>query len=184
VTRAGSTSRTFDTSWVDAQQRFTRRLLWTAGGLLVVLVALIFLSSVWPRRVLGFLYPDGTCSATAAGMVIADRSRRYEMSQPSQSVIELTCGGGNVRLVIGIHPDTGLVARTYPFRAAGARWPAPGEVQGVARAPSELAGFLAFGSLIMSDLELRSMWGRLRVDRLEGARPVGTFTFWARRGPE
>jgi hypothetical protein len=137
----------FDTSWVEAQQRFNRRLLWTAGGLLGALVALILLYSVWPRRVRGFLYADGTCSATAAGTVVADRNRRYEMSQPSRSVVELACG--NVRLVIGLHPDTGLVVGTYPFRAAKARW--------------------------------QSMWGRLRVDRLERARPVGSFTFWARR---
>jgi len=172
----------FDTSWVEAPQRFTRRLLWTAGGLLVALVALTFLYSVWPRRVRGFLYPDGTCSAPAAGTVVADRNHPYEISQPPRSVVELSCGGGNVRLVIGLHPDSGFVVGTYPFRAAGAGWPAPGEVQGVAHAPSALAGFLTFGSLVLSDVELRSMWGRLRVDRLEGARPVGGFTFWARRG--
>lgn len=150
----------FDTSWVEAQQRFTRRVLWTAAGLVAVLVALTLLSSVWPRRVRGFLYPDGTCSATVAGTVVADRVFQYQMSQPSRSVVELTCGGGNVRLVIGLHPDTGLVVGTYPFRATRARWPAPGEVQGVAHAPSSLAGFLTFISLILSDVELRSMWGR------------------------
>lgn len=172
----------FDTSWVEAEHRFTLRLLWTAGGLLGALVVLTFLYSVWPRRVGGFLYPDGTCSATAAGTVVADRSLPYAMSQPSRSVVELACG--NVRLVIGLRSDTGLAVGTYPFRAAGARGPAPGEVQGVARAPSGVAGFLAFGSLVLSDVELRSIWGRLHVDRLERGRPVGSFTFWARRGPQ
>lgn len=171
----------FDTSWITAQRRFTRRVLWGAGAVVGAFIALALLYSVWPRRVRGLLYPDGTCWASAAGTVVADSGMPYEVSQPSPSVLELRCD--NVHLVIGIPSDTGFAVGTYRVRAMGTQAPAPREAHGVARAPSGLAGFLAFGSLVLSDVELRSLWGRLRVDRFQGDRPVGSFTFWARPEP-
>jgi hypothetical protein len=172
----------FDTSWLERRAQFTRSLLWTAGGLVLSVVALAFLYAVWPRRVQGSLYADGGCSAIAAGALVAERNIPYLVSRPAPSVVELECGGGNVRLYVGVHPDTGLVVGTFPVRAARHLWPAPGEAEGVARAPSAFAGFLGFASFILSDMGLRSMWGRMRIDRLEGTKPVGSFTFWARPG--